>query len=491
MLFKSLLAALAPSPHRERPPSLSPASLTFSVTNDKPESVLEADQTKFRVIGTNGPVMVYAISAGPFSTEERDMMKISKAWLIDSIIEKGLVASHGSDGLLGHAMGNIAKFLGQSLPAERARALAYLVAHDTVGYGPISVILDDLGDIEEIEVNAPTSNIAVYHRRYGRCITNMRFNSEADFRYTINRMAGKSGKELSNVSGVIDAQLGRCRLHAQTKPYSINGGAASIRVGNGVILGIRELMLNRTITPGALAYLWMAVESGKNIVISGAPGSGKTTMLAALSAFMPDTCRVVTIEEEINEIRLDGGLTNVVQLQSSSPGMSVGDQVRNALHMRPEMLIVGEIRGREANEVFSGANIGVPFMTTMHSDSDGIGIVSRLRSEPMHLEERLVKRLEISLFMRRDANGSRKLESVSEYTWGDGDGPMPLKISRIVASSSVDMEGIHCSRVVAEFGAAKSRAGAPLKEFKQREAYLGKLPSDAVATDMAMRVREY
>lgn len=491
MGIKAMLTAIPSVPHRVRAPSPDMASLTFSVTGDKPESVLETDHTKLRGIGMNGPVMLYSISAEPFSTEERDMMKISKAWLIGSIMEGRLLATLDKDGLFGYAIGSAAKFLAQRLPAERAKALAYLVAHDTVGYGPISVLLDDIGDIEEIEVNAPTSNIVVYHRRYGRCITNMCFNSEADFRYTINRMACESGKELGQASRVIDIQLGRCRVHAQTKPYSINGGAASIRIDNSVTLGMKELMLNRTIAPGALAYLWMAVESGKNIVISGAPGSGKTTMLAVLSAFIPSMCRVVTIEEEINEIRLDRRLTNVVQLQSSSPGISIGDQVRNALHMRPEMLIVGEIRGKEANEVFSGANIGVPFMTTMHSDSDGAGLVSRLRSEPMHLEEPLAKRLEISLFMSRNANGSRRLESVSEYTWAEGQGPNQFSISEIAVSSLVNMEAVRSSRVVAGFSAAGQGAGTGLKEFKSREAHLCKLLSGAEAAESAAHVNEY
>ncbi len=482
MGLKTLLTAVSPR-QKERPIYFSMASLTFSVTNDKPTSVLEVDSTKFRSIGTNGHGIMYSIASEPVSIEEADMMRMAKARLIDAIIERKALNWDKSE-LSSFSQKAAEKFLGQKLSSDKTKVLAYMVTHDTVGYGPISVLLDDSGDIEEIEMNAPMSNIVIYHRRYGRCTTNMRFNSEADFMYTINRMAAPSGKELGQVNQVIDAQLGQCRLHAQARPYAISGGSASIRINHGITLGMRELLLNKTITPSALAYLWMAVEAGKNIIISGAPGSGKTTMLTAISSFLPRDLRIVTIEEEINEICLDRGLSHLVQLRSSSPGMGIGDQVRNALHMRPEMLVIGEIRGSEANDVFSGANIGVPFMTTMHSDGDGNALLARLYSKPMHLEDSLIRRLDITLFMRRNPDGSRKLESMSEYLWADEPGQRPLSISSIAVSSLVDEDAVKGSILV-----MGSRAA--FNEFKRRGEHLSKLMSDGMAVDPAVHIRDY
>lgn len=468
------------------------ASLTFSVTSVAPTATFEVDKVKSRSVGTDGAKRLYTLISDPFDAKEADAMRMAKARLIDEIIESG-VTDMGKSALFNFALKNVSMFLAARFPPERTKILSYIVAHDTVGLGPISILLDDSEELEEIEINSPMAEIAVYHRRYGRCSTNLRFNSEVDFRYTINRLAAASGKELGQTNKVIDAQLGTCRLHAQTGPYSIGGGSASIRLDHSRSIGLRDVLIGGVLSSGVMAYLWMAIECGKNIVICGAPGAGKTTILTILSAFVPADCRAITIEEDINEIHLDRHLGNVVQLQSGRYGAGLADQIRNALHMRPEILFVGEIRGAEANDVFSGSNIGIPFMTTMHSDGNGNELIARLRSKPMHMEDGLLQKLDISLFVRKNAEGSRKVESIVEYLWERELGAVPLNVMEIASGSSVKGAAIEGSLVLAQY--AKTRGvGRELafKEFKNRTRHIDMLTSgNFINTDPYEHVRNY
>ena len=310
--------------------------------------------------------------------------------------------------------------LGGTNTNEKKELLAYLLAHETVGYGPISILLEDSKNIEEIVVNSPTSNICVYHSIHGFCTTNLRFNSERDFRYMINKTIRAAEREINSNAPIIDAQLNDgSRVHAQLRPYSINGAAASIRLNGGKSMDLRRLMDLGTVTPELLAYLWLAIETNHNIIISGAPASGKTSFLLALNAFVPRYQRVITIEEDVNELKFYSNFMNSVSLQGSTVlgRASTRDQVINALHLRPDRLIVGEIRGSETNEMLSGSNYGVPFMTTMHSSGNGQAVVSRLQAKPMGVEPQILTMLDVSIFMRQEGLMSRKVESVVEYRW--------------------------------------------------------------------------
>ncbi len=253
---------------------------------------------------------------------------------------------------------------------ERANFLAYLVAHDTVGYGPISILLEDKQRIEEIEINAPNAPINIFHVDYGRCSTNLRFRNEEGFRHNLNKFIYETDKELGEDSPIIDAQVGDARIHAQMKPYALSGGAASIRLANNKLIGFDYLIKKGTLDFEMLAYLWLAIDAKMNIVIAGSPASGKTTMMSALFAFVSRLDRVVTIEDDINELKVKLDINNSVALYGShyKNKTNTREQVINALRMRPDRLVVGEVRGEETRERFSGATLGMPFMTTMHSN---------------------------------------------------------------------------------------------------------------------------
>jgi type IV secretory pathway ATPase VirB11/archaellum biosynthesis ATPase len=436
-----------------------------------------------RSIARKGTEFAYVIGSGigAITGAETRLMGAAKASVIDELSRASGEAGIGS---FGRAKEIALRELSLRTGSERAEYLAYLVAHDTSGYGPISALLEDKRSIEEIEVNSPRAPINIYHVRYGRCATNLRFCSEQSFRHSMNRLLYDADKELSEDSPIIDAQVDDARIHAQLKPYALSGAVASIRLGSSKLVGPDYLIRRDTTTPEVLAYVWMAMESGRNIAIAGAPASGKTTLLSALFFFIPRFERVVTIEEDINELKVRIDITNTVGLYGSRyDGVTTREQVINALRMRPSRLIVGEVRGEETRELFSSANLGIPFITTMHSNSGGLDIVKKLMVRPMGVEGRSLSMLDVALYMRHAGIAKRLLSDVYEYRWlsraeteridtevGDGDA---VEIVSVVSGGLLDRGALQGSKAMQAFS-RKSGLSMRLviKEFEKRSAFL-------------------
>ena len=367
----------------------------------------------------------------------------------------------------------------------KAEMLAYLISHDTVGNGPLGILLEDKAVIEEIEVSTPTGPISVYTSNYGRCRTNISFTGEEAFRHTINKFIYEQDKELNDASPVIDVQVNEARVHAQVKPYASSGAAASIRIGGGKEIGIKAMLSGRSLDANILAYLSMAVEARMNMVVAGAPASGKTTLLSLIGSFISKQSKLVVIEEDINELRFEEPVMNVTSLYGSRFGnVNPSEQVINALRLRPDRIIIGEIRGREASELFSGANLGIPFITTMHSNEENLAIIKRLISKPMSVEARSMSMLDLAVYMRQSGVRSRIVSSIKEYLWfsrAETEAGMDLGEGESVEEKTVAKDGVmppECigdSKVItcyAKFAAITYKSA--LREFRRRAAEYGK-----------------
>lgn len=367
----------------------------------------------------------------------------------------------------------------------RADFVSYLVAHDTVGYGPISMLMEDRKRIEEIEINAPNAPINIFHSDYGRCTTNLMFTGEKAFRHSLNRLVYEADKELGESTPIIDAQVGDARIHAQIKPYAQSGAVASIRLTDNRIVGFDYLVRKGTAGFEALAYLWMAMDLGMNIIIAGPPASGKTTLLSALFGFVPIAEKVLTIEEEVNELKIKVDINNSVALYGSGHGgkANTREQVINALRLRPDRLVVGEVRGSETRELFSGGNLGVPFMTTMHSNEGGMEIVKRLMVEPMNVDTRTLNCLDIAVYMKHLGLSRRTLNDIYEYRWlsraetgtlgtviEEADS---VDLRRVVSEGKFDAGSFASSKVADAFARKMNlRKNSAIKEFEKRVEFL-------------------
>ncbi len=482
-----------------------PDSCKMGFALDEPpagEKVDDTISTVNRTIVKRNNAYTYAVAYGnaPVTRQEISRMELSKAAVIDALA-KG--SEQITPALLFTAKRVAEDELSKHMQRDRASYLSYLVAHDTVGYGPLSILMEDRQNIEEIEVNSPASSISIYHAAYGRCATNLRFTGEPSFRYEINKLICDAEKELNEDTPIIDAQVDTARIHAQIRPYATQGAAATIRLHGDKRMGLLGLMKNGTADAEVLAYIWLAVECGQNIILSGAPASGKTTMLSSIFSFIPRFAKTVIIEEDVNELRFEQQIYNIVSLYGSKYKSNVTpkEQIINSLRMRPDRIVVGEMRGDEAREAFAGANLGVPFMTTMHSNEGGLAIVKRLLVRPMSVEPRAIGMMDLAICMRQTDLRRRMLAEVYEYRWlsraetesiqteiGDGDS---VAIAKSVADGRMAQGILETSKVLESYGKWKGLSKRLVaKELLKRTKFLND-ESSACKTESELQDKIY
>ena len=255
---------------------------------------------------------------------------------------------------------------GMRLPQGRIKELSDAAFHDMIGYGPLdSLIADDkLEDILVIGVNKP---VYVYHSKYGMCVTNISFKNEDTIRYFIDKMARLVGRRIDHQMPLLDARLpDGSRINATISPVSLDGPTLSIRKFRKDPLTIIDLLNLNTLSTDIAAFLWLIVHGldvkPANILFSGGTGSGKTTMLNSATTFVPAYERIISIEDTA-ELQLPH--QHWIRLETRPPNIegkgeiTMDDLVKNALRMRPDRIVVGEVRGSEARTMFTAMNLSL------------------------------------------------------------------------------------------------------------------------------------
>src|SRR6266487_6590057 len=254
--------------------------------------------------------------------------------------------------------------------SDRER-LAVEIADDVLGWGPLERLLAD-SSISEIMVNGTQE---IWVERHGRLSqTAYRFSDDSQLRRIITKMVGQVGRRIDESSPMVDARLpDGSRVNVIIPPLSLSGPLLTIRKFAQNRFDFDELVQLGTISPEAAEFMHRSVEADLNILISGGTGSGKTTFLNALSAAAPDSDRIVTIED-VAELQL--AQRHVVRLESRPSNIegegeiTIRDLVRNALRMRPDRIIVGEVRGAEALDMLQAMNTGHEgSLSTVHANS--------------------------------------------------------------------------------------------------------------------------
>ena len=321
----------------------------------------------------------------------------------------------------------------ESLPMtlqERER-LALEVLDEVFGLGPLEPLLKD-PTISDILVN---SHKDVYVERRGLLErTNVQFRDEAHLLAIIDRIVSAVGRRIDESSPMVDARLADgSRVNAIIPPLAIDGPCLSIRRFGREPLNVDSLLRNQTLTSGMLALLRGCVFARMNILISGGTGAGKTTLLNVLSSFISNRERIISIEDAA-ELQLHQD--HVVRLETRPPNVEGKGAVHqrelviNCLRMRPDRIIVGEVRGAEALDMLQAMNTGHDgSLTTIHANSarDALGrLETMVAMSSFNLPEIATRRqiasaIDVVVQITRLSDGTRKITSISEITGMEGD----------------------------------------------------------------------
>jgi pilus assembly protein CpaF len=312
---------------------------------------------------------------------------------------------------------------------ERERMVQDLL-DELTGLGPLEPLLRD-GSISDILVNGYAT---VYIERHGKLeLTPARFRDDSHLGQIIGRIVARVGRRVDETSPMVDARLpDGSRVNAIVPPLAVDGPVLSIRRFGVSPLRTRDLLDNGALTRETIAFLGACVRAKLNVLISGGTGAGKTTLLNALSAFIPREERVVTIEDSA-ELQLQQ--RHVVRLETRPANIEgkgeivARDLVRNSLRMRPDRIVVGEVRGAEVLDMLQAMNTGHEgSMTTIHANSPRDALtrleamvgMSGVPLSESATRQMISRALNVVVQLGRFTDGRRRLTSVSEITGTEG-----------------------------------------------------------------------
>jgi len=353
---------------------------------------------------------------------------------------------------------------------QRARFVKEIV-DEILGLGPLEELMRD-HEISDILVNGKDT---IYIERHGKLfLTGRRFLSNDQLITVIERIVAPLGRRVDESNPMVDARLpDGSRVNAIIPPLSVAGPMLSIRKFMRGRYAMEDLIRLETLTPAMATFLDACVKARKNIIVSGGAGSGKTTVLNALSAFLPDGERIITIEDAA-ELRLRQ--QHWIPLEARPPNIegkgavTIRQIFRNVLRMRPDRIIIGECRGDETLDMLQAMNTGHEgSMTTIHANSpqdvitrlDALVLMSNIELPVRAVREQIISALDLIVHTARLSDGSRKITHITALTGTEE--RVSFEDLFIFRQHGVDVQG----RVLGEFLSTQHRPSF-FEEFKAK-----------------------
>jgi len=343
---------------------------------------------------------------------------------------------------------------------ESKDKIFYHVFREFIGYGPIDIVMNDDG-IEDISCDGHHVPIFLYHKKYEDISTNIHFENEEHLNSFVVRLAQICGKQISIYSPIVDGKLpDGSRLQTTLARTVTKGSTFTIRRFRENPLTPIDLIEFKSLSIDMAAYFWMAFENGASILFCGGTASGKTTALNALSLFIPSSHKIITIEDtrEISLPHKNWIADTTRQGFSSSEDSKTGkdidmfDLIRAALRQRPKVIMVGEVRGKEAYSLFQAMATGHTAYSTIHASTIHT-LIQRLENAPISLPRALLTSLDIIVFQNAidiDEKTVRRMTSVTEVIKLDPDSNQLIFMEPFKWISKTDdrFESSHSSKVL-------------------------------------------
>ena len=319
----------------------------------------------------------------------------------------------------------------RQLSSDERRELVDAIGADILGLGPIEPFLAD-DAVTEVMVNADD---AIFVERAGRIyLADTRFTSVQHLRQVIEKIVAAVGRRIDESSPMVDARLpDGSRVNAVIPPLAVDGPMLTIRKFAKKAFATRDLIEFGTVSEQGVEFLDACVRGKRNILISGGTGTGKTTLLNVVSALIPSDERIVTIEDAV-ELRLHQ--RHVIRLEARPPNLEgkgqvpIRELVRNSLRMRPDRIVVGEVRGGEALDMLQAMNTGHEgSLSTLHANSprdalsrlETMVLMSGLDLPMRAIREQVASALDVVIHLSRLRDGSRRVTEICEVNGMEGD----------------------------------------------------------------------
>jgi len=367
--------------------------------------------------------LVYEIEEPKLTENEKVALKTIEEGLKE-LINISYIGMQSSDVVIEYLEKNVSVLIQElniKLNEESFLKLMYYIYRDFIGLNEIEPLLHDYF-IEDIECNGLDFPVYIVHRIYKNLRTNVIYKNLNKLTTFVEKLAQKCGKYISYASPLLDGSLpDGSRVNATyTQEISARGPTFTIRKFTKIPWTPIKLMQMRTVSPEILAYLWLLIEHESNIMVMGGAGSGKTTFLNALAFFVPPQARIVSIEDTRELNILHGNwLPSVARAGAGfTPGKKQGeislfDLLKESFRQRPDYVIVGEVRGREAYVLFQGMSAGHPSFGTMHAE-DVDTMVRRLETPPINLSPSLVESLDVVCVMTQTKVQKKAIRRLKE-----------------------------------------------------------------------------
>ena len=314
----------------------------------------------------------------------------------------------------------IKKYFPESDTQTKDTLINYLL-QENLGLGKIDILLKD-ARLEEIVINNHKEPLWVYHKKYGWLETNIKLLTEARIRHYATIIGRDVNKEITNLNPLMDAHLlDGDRVNATLSPISTKGNTITIRKFSEDPWTITKFIKEGTISISAAAMLWLGIQNELSILIAGGTGSGKTSMLNVISNFFPPNQRIISIEDT-RELMLPSNL-HWVPMETRLPnpegkgGISMLDLLVNSLRMRPDRIVVGEIRRKEEAQVLMEAmHTGHSVYATIHANNAD-ETITRLTNPPIEIPKQMLSSLSMILVQNRNRRtGKRRTLQIAELT---------------------------------------------------------------------------